>query len=77
MRMLRSRARFVHRRGPFGVDDLTCVADALAAFGLAIERAIRLADRRRAAARRGADVFFAKGIADTDDQFGLLPVPIV
>src|SRR3546814_12687854 len=54
MRMLRSRARLIHRRGPLGVDDFARVADALAAFGLAIERAIRLADRRRTAARRGA-----------------------
>src|SRR3546814_3322973 len=68
MRMLRSRARLIHRRGPLGVYDFARVADALAAFGLAIERAIRLADRRRTAARRGAHVFFAKGIADTEDR---------
>src|SRR3546814_18805713 len=75
MRMLRSRARLIHRRGPLVVDDFARVADALAAFGLAIERAIRLPDRRRTAARLGAHVLFPKSIAATAHQFGLLPVP--
>src|SRR3546814_14981227 len=77
MRMLRSRARLIHRRGPLGVDDFARVAAALAAFGLAIERAIRLAHPRRTDSRRAEHVFLANGIADTDAHSGLLPVPFV
>ncbi|VVT21075.1 hypothetical protein SPHINGO391_470148 [Sphingomonas aurantiaca] len=60
MRALRSSA--------FLVDNRTRYRCALAAFGLATERAERLARRRAPAARTAADIGFSYGIANADDH---------